>query len=295
MTTSLLLTPELRQRLEGVVGRPLLAVRAVEGGYTPALRLVLSLAGGASVFIKIATDADTATALRREHHVYASLSGPFLPAFLGWDDDGEQPLLVLEDLSAGFWPPPWNEARLRGVVAALEELWQRELEEVPCLETFGALARGWERIAADPEPFLSLGVADESWLQAALPALLAIDGEAVLRGESLLHMDVRSDNLCFVDERTVLVDWNWVCAGNPAVDLGAWLPSLELQGGPAPEALLPDAGDVAALLSGFWATQAPLPPLAHAPHLREMQRKVLAESALPWAIRALGLPPLHGS
>jgi len=50
--------------------------------------------------------------LRREYHVYSRLVAPFLPRLLAWDDDGVRPLLILENLSAGFWPPPWTRARI---------------------------------------------------------------------------------------------------------------------------------------------------------------------------------------
>ncbi|MDX1665196.1 MAG: phosphotransferase, partial [Candidatus Promineifilaceae bacterium] len=156
------------------------------------------------------------------------------------------------------------------------------------------LAHGWEAVANDPAPFLSLGIVSQNWLEAALPSLLAIDGKAVLRGESLLHLDVRSDNICFLNNRTLLVDWNRACTGNPVFDLGASLPTVEVQGGPPPETLLPDGREIAALVSGYWASQAGLPPFPGASEVRGLQRRVLAESALPWAVRALKLPPLDG-
>jgi hypothetical protein len=36
---------------------------------------------------------------------------------------------------------------------------------------------------------------------------------------------VRSDNLCFVDGRTVLVDWNLACTGDGCFDVAFWLPA----------------------------------------------------------------------
>ena len=53
---------------------------------------------------------------------------------------------------------------------------------------------------------------------------------------------MRSDNLCFVGGRAVLVDWNWASLANPALDVAAWLPSLRVEGGPQPWEVLPDAG-----------------------------------------------------
>jgi Ser/Thr protein kinase RdoA (MazF antagonist) len=102
-------------------------------------------------------------------------------------------------------------------------------------------------------------------------------------------MDVRSDNLCVRGARAVLVDWNWACRGNASFDLAAWLPSLHAEGGPAPEAIMPEAGAFAALLAGYFCAHAPRPPLPLAPHVRPLQL-AQARTALPWAARAMGLP-----
>jgi len=123
--------------------------------------------------------------------------------------------------------------------------------------------------------------------------LLAIDGKQVLRGNALTHTDVRSDNLCFLGDRVVLVDWNWTRRGHPAADLAFWLPSLENEGGPAPESILPESGSFAALISGYLAARAGLPIITDAPLVRKVQLEQL-HSALPWAVRTLGLPPLDG-
>jgi hypothetical protein len=89
----------------------------------------------------------------------------------------------------------------------------------------------------------------------------------------------------------VFVDWNLACRSNARLDLGFWLPSLQFEGGPAPEAILPDAPEVAAWVAGFFAARAGLPEVPDAPRVRLVQRQQLA-TALPWAIRALELPPL---
>jgi hypothetical protein len=108
-----------------------------------------------------------------------------------------------------------------------------------------------------------------------------------------VHFDVRSDNLCFLDDRCILIDWNFACRGNGDVNIATWLPSLEAEGGPRPESILPDAREFAASMSGYWAWRAGQPPPANAPHLRQVQLAQL-RSALAWAIRELGLPPVDG-
>ena len=63
----------------------------------------------------------------------------------------------------------------------------------------------------EPAPFLRLGLCSAAWLVHTIPALVAAEAGAQLVGEELVHCDVRSDNLCFVGDRVVFVDWNWAC------------------------------------------------------------------------------------
>ena len=150
---------------------------------------------------------------------------------------------------------------------------------------------GWSLVADDPTPFLSLGLCPAEWLKAALPALLSAELDTPLEGDELVHLDVRSDNLCFANGRVLLVDWNLACRANGLLDVAFWLPSLEAEGGPRPETVAPETSVFAAAISGFFAARAGLPLIEHAPFVRRVQDQQL-RTALPWAIRALDLPPL---
>ena len=215
-----------------------------------------------------------------------------MPKHIGWDDDQSNPILLLEDLSQAFWPPPWNEGQIQQVLDALSLVWESSLPNIPFLTDTPHIWNGWQQVAENPVPFLSLGLATKTWLEQALPVLLEIDGRDVVDGRSLLHADLRSDNICFRQGQAIFVDWNLVCIGNPKVDLGFWLPSLEAEGGPPPEQLLPNSGEIAALVSGFFAARAGLPQIPDAPRVRHIQL-VQLKTALPWAIRVLSLPPLN--
>ena len=108
-----------------------------------------------------------------------------------------------------------------------------------------------------------------------------------------MHFDVRSDNLCIRDGRAVLVDWNFACVGNPLADVACWFPSLHAEGGPAPEEIVPDgAAELAALLAGYFGVARRPAGDPRSPHVRTLQLRQ-ARTALPWAARALGLPPLR--
>jgi Ser/Thr protein kinase RdoA (MazF antagonist) len=244
------------------------------------------------MFVKGATDAPTAAWLRTEHLVYSQGPASFLPAMLGWDDDGTHPFLVLEDLSAGAWQVPWTLSRVTQVLDTLGQVAAtRTLAGLRALEDQRAVLSGWARVQQAPAPFLRLGLCSAAWLARSIDALVAAEAVAPLAGDDLVHGDVRSDNICFLGQRVVLVDWNWACRGNAAVDVAAWLPSLRLEGGPLPDTILPEHPSLAALISGYFAVHAGLPAEQASPRIRALQLAQL-RVALPWAGRSLGLPPL---
>jgi hypothetical protein len=260
------------------------------GGYTLMEHWLVELEDGTRAFAKVAVDEPTAGFLRDEHRVYSQLEGSFLPAFLGWDDDGKRPILLLEDLTEEHWPPPWREGDVEAVLAALDDIHSTAPPPgLPrlTLEEFHT----WREVEADPAPFLSLGLVSAGWFERALPQLLDATDRCVVEGDAFLHLDTRSDNVCIRDGRALVVDWNWAQTGNPAVDVAFWLPSLFAEGGPPPAQVQPDAGDFTALVSGFFAPIAGLPPPDGAPTVRPLQLAQL-KVALPWAVDVLGLPPL---
>ena len=247
-------------RIGHLAGKRAVGFRRARRGYTPAERWIVALADGSRVFAKIGVDRMTSDSLRTEQRVYAALEGDFMPQVRAWDD-GARPLLLLEDLSACRWPPPWDTADVDRVLAALARLRDADPGGVlPALSVADPdLAGSWRRVAASPARFLSLGLATAGWL----------------RGSALL------------------VDWNLAVLAHPDLDLAFWLPSLHAEGGPAPEEILPAAAPLAAVISGFFAERAGKPPIATAPGVRRVQRQQL-RTALPWAARALGLAPLDG-
>jgi hypothetical protein len=242
-----------------------------------------------SAFVKIGATELTANWIRIEHRNYAALDGWFLPRVLGFDDDGVRPALALEDLSDAAWPPPWTVERVAGVLEALEAIATtpppRQLLDVPI-----AWNASWHTVEADPAAFLALGLCSAAWLHRSLPALIAAAERATVAGTSVVHLDVRSDNLCFRHGRAILIDWNHAAVGNAKLDVAFWLPSLHSEGGPAPEQVLPGVPELAALVAGFFCGHAGGGPLPDAPHVRPLQLRQ-ARVALPWAARELELEP----
>lgn len=248
----------------------------------------MELADGRSVFVKSAAAPNLADWIRREHEVYTSLSGSFIPHLEGFDDDSVRPVLAIEDLGEADWSVRWDDERVQAVLDAVAEIAaSTPPPNTPTVrESHSEMWERWHAVAADPAPFLSTGVRDAAWLERSLPLLLDVVATAPVDGDELCHFDVRSDNMCFRDGKAVLVDWNWCSRANTRVDLVAWLPSLRVEGGPPPWEVLPDAGELAAFVSGIWAAVAGLPPPETAPSVRAVQRRQLAV-ALDWVDREL--------
>ncbi|HUS61500.1 MAG TPA: hypothetical protein VMY34_04830 [Acidimicrobiales bacterium] len=283
---------ELRERVEAVVGQRVVAVEEIAGagGYTPALRRVAALADGSTVFVKAAVTDTTAAWIATEHAAYRALTGaPYLASYLG----GDEQVLVLEDLRSAWWPTPWRPGDIELALALLDEVAATPVPSwVPAAQEMDVnLHHGWSTVADDPRPFLSLELCDERWLAHAMPALASAAERAPIEGDALLHFDFRSDNICIRDGRALLVDWNLLCRGNPMLDQAFFAESLTVEGGPPPWDLLPAAPPgIVSVLAGFFAARAPGPPLPRSPRVRSMQLAQL-RICLPWAARALGLPP----
>lgn len=279
-------------RVRLAVGTPVGSAEPVlDRGYSNNRRWVARLADGRPVFVKHAADEATAQWLRREYAMYQQLDGALRAEVLGWHDDGVLPVLVLEDLSDCVWPPPWTPDRVDAVRATLDELARHPVPDgLPPASRSNCASGGWPEVARDPAPFLALRLCSAGWLERALPTLLEAASPTLLDGPTLLHLDVRSDNLCLRGSRALLVDWNLAAVGNPEFDLAFWLPSLSMEGGPDPESVArPDPG-VVALVAGFFASRASLPVIPGLPRVRDVQQRQL-RVALPWAARTLGLPP----
>jgi hypothetical protein len=285
---------ELIERVQKVVGQAVLSLRDVPGagGYTPVLRRIAELEDGSTVFVKASIDDETTGWIQAERAAYELLGErSFLPRFGGGDDEG---LLVLEDLRHGYWPTPWREGDVGRVFALLDEIASapvpsgtRRLTEMP-----DVLPACWSEVSADPRAFLDLGACSPEWFESALQALVRAEDSATLDGESIVHYDVRSDNVCLLDDRAVLVDWNFLCHGNPEIDRVFFAQTVTVEGGPPPWEMHPEADPaLVAAAAGFFAVRAPGPPIPTAPAVRGLQRAQL-EVCLAWSARLLDLPPV---
>ena len=291
----------VRKAVEAGVGSSVVASATQPGGFSPGCASRLGLADGRSVFVKAVgsePNPDSPGFHRIEAHVTASLP-PETPApkLLFAHDDGDWVALVFEDVDGHEPELPWRRDELGRVLAALTELSRAltpaPIEAPPLTERYGELFRGWRTLAAEEPAGL------DSWPAERLDALaeLEADWEEASAGETLLHADVRADNVLLTPDRVVFVDWPHVCLGAAWVDLLAFLPSVAMQAGPKPWELFDDhplARDadparvdaVLAALAGFFVHRSTLPPPPGLPTLREFQRAQGAES-LAWLRRRL--------
>jgi phosphotransferase family enzyme len=245
--------------------------RPAATGYTRADKWLASLSDGRRVFVKTGQDVE------REGRLLEELEAPFMPALHGWSPGGEEAVLVLEDLSAAIWPPPYPDDTmplfdaLTGAAALSAPDWLRPI--APHDE------ESWKAVVADPEPFLELGLCSRAWLERAAPELLAAEQHAEFEGAGLVHFDVWSGNVCFTERGAVLVDWALARRGNPSLDVAFALLSVRAEGGMRPAAMeLDDEPAWAAYLSGSFAARAPL-PLPTGPSRDRLSKKTSAATS----------------
>jgi hypothetical protein len=262
----------LLDRVGDMLGKRPVSWRRTTGGYSRAHRWIVGFEDASSCFMKAGASEFTAGAIRAEFDkVYSQIDAEFLAGVIAYEDDAASPLLLLEDLSRGHWPPPWSAKHVRQVLDALSLV--HAIEPPSPLQAFDREKwldeASWRTVGPDPLPFLSLGLCTEGWLNRALPVLMDAADNALCDGNSFLHLDVRSDNLCLLGTRTVLVDWNWATTGNALLDAAFWLPSLSAEGGPIPEAVMPGQPELA---SSYPGTSRRKPACRQSPRLLESGR-----------------------
>jgi aminoglycoside phosphotransferase (APT) family kinase protein len=292
----------VRRAIEDVLGAPVVAARTQPGGFSPGLAARLVLADGRRAFAKAVgreRNEEAPEFHRREAAVLAGLpAGLPVPRLLGSYDDGDWVALVVEDVDGVPPAEPWRPAELARVVDAMGELaaalTPSPIAAPPIATLDDDQFCGWRALAAEPGLAAPLG-AD---VVARLDELAAIEATWVsaATGDTLVHGDLRADNVLLTPERVVFVDWPHARTGAPWLDLLFLLPSAAATG-TDPEAVWarhpparnadPDAVTaVLVALTGFFLHRSVLPPPRNVERVREFQR-VQGEAALRWVQRRL--------
>jgi len=224
-----------------------------------------------------------------------------VPRFLASHDDGDWVALAFEAVPGRPPRHPWESAELTMVTEALSSL-HRDLtpSPLPSLTPLPEYVRnmfgGW----ADLATMDALPAGLDQWACDHLERLAELESPwpAACEGPTLLHGDVRADNVLLAEGNVVFVDWPHAAVGTPVFDVIAWAPSVVLEGGPPPEELLarhvapltvdPDVITVLlAAVAGFFVERSLRPPPAGLPTIRPFQA-AQGEVALAWLRRRTG-------
>jgi hypothetical protein len=277
------LPPTVRAAIEEQCGAPVATATSQTSGFTPGFASVLECTDGARHFVKAAsTKAQRmfADAYREEARKLAALPAGTPAPPLRWTLEVDD-WFALSTEYVDARPPsrPWREDELRlcldTLAAAAPALTPPpdELELPHASEEFAAWPAYWEHLRATRTDLPHLD-------EAAALAGRYVDAMA---GQTLVHTDVRDDNLLLTtDGRALLCDWNWPMVG------AAWLDSLFLLIGPRGDGLdveaviaghpllsvvpAEDVDIVLALVIGYFLKSAddPVPPTS--PFIRDAQR-----------------------
>jgi hypothetical protein len=293
------LPAQVRAGVEDLLGGAVVEAAGQPGGFSPGVADRVRTASGRRAFVKasgVDLNATTVELHRREGRVVAALPpGVPAPGLLGVYDDGRWVALVLRDVPGRHPRTPWEPAELSAVLAALDDLAARctpapELSVPPrplgASEIISGGARAWRRLAtADLDP----------WAAANLDLLTALADEAapLLAGDTLVHLDIRADNL-LVDPagRVTIVDWPYATTGPRWLDTLLLALNVRLHGGRDADALLARAPVAAGVeprvftavlagMAGSFADISRRPPPPGIPTVRAFQR-LHAEVLLDW-------------
>lgn len=229
----------VRARIEDEIG-PVTSVEVKHSGFSPGVAAVVSRADGGQAFVK-AADEDafpiSASMHREEARILQAVDGiREIPRLLAAIEESGWMVLILEAVAGRHPHLPWRVEELDHVLEALAGLASRLTpapRELPLIgERLASAFDGWRRLRDDPTALAGFGLA---WPSAEIQRLAEIEEGWVdaAVGETLLHGDLRADQILVSEDGLHVVDWPHACVGAAWVDPLFLFPSVELQGGPA--------------------------------------------------------------
>jgi aminoglycoside phosphotransferase (APT) family kinase protein len=227
----------VRSAVEASLGSSIVEAVTQEGGYSPGAAARVRLATGRRAFVKaLSVDLHSASVALYRNEAAAMPHLPSdlpVPRLLDVHDDGEWVALVFEDVDGRHPEIPWQQDQLDRVIAAIADLgaaldpspWSR----APTFaDVNSGVMRAWRAFATSPPADLDPSVR----LMLHRLADDGVDLDEVVRGDALLHNDIRSDNILLTPEgRVVFVDWGMPCKGAVWLDLMMFAFTAEYQGG----------------------------------------------------------------
>ena len=297
------LPERVRAATEAWLGSPVASATTQPTGFSPGVAARLACADGRRYFVKAVSAEPNPTSPayhRREARIVGALPATTpVPRLLWTYDDGDWVLLVFEDVAGTHPAEPWRDDELARVLAAMAEVAALLTPSPIRTRTAGdLLARdicSWRRLLAAPPEAL------DPWSRRHLPRLAELDARApaAIAGDTLVHFDIRGDNVLLAADRVVVLDWPHASIGAAWADLVCFAPSVAMQGGPAPAELarryppiaaaaVADVDAVLAAVAGFFTARALEPPPPGLPTLRPFQA-AQAEVARAWLAERLHL------
>ena len=298
------LPARIRERVEAIVGGPVVRAVSQAGGFSPGTADRVVTADGRRAFVKAVSTAINVRSVelaRAEAHVTARLPAAApVPRLLGSIDDGEWVVLVHEDVEGRHPRTPWVVGEIRATVRALRKLASSltpsPVAGVPrAADHLAPQFAGWDLLAADrPDDLDPWVVAHLAELRAAAARGLA----AIAAGSTLAHCDVRADNLLVrPDGSVVVVDWPYGSVGPAWLDTVLLAMNVLVHGGPGDRLLAGVdprvATDVIAGVTGGYLERS-RQPSPGIPHVRAFQR-AQADAVLPWLRERLRLDRQMGA
>ena len=298
----------LRDKVEARLGGRVAEAVTQPGGFSPGVATRLRLADGRRAFVKAVgpePNPDSPGIHRGEARVMAALPRAAPAPRLLWSLDRRGWVaLAFEDVDGAHPGLPWRPGELRRVLAMLTGMAGVLTPAPPGMPRIGDRLedgfRGWRRLAAAHAAGADDLASLDPWAVRHLDRLADLEAgwPQATEGRTLLHSDLRADNLLLTPTRVVAVDWPWACVGAAWVDLLLLLPSVTMQGGPDPEATFAvhpvaagaDPRAVTAALAawaGFLVEGSRQPPPPGLPTLRIFQLG-LGLVAVDWLRRRTG-------
>ena len=295
----------VRAAIEEICGCPVVEARTQPGGFSPGVAARVVCADQTRHFVKaVSAEANPRSVeIHRQEAAVLTALDPIIAArdlpvarLRGTVDQPPWMALVLQDIEGRHPAEPWRMDELSRVVEALGRLGEALTPAPIAVETVGEHYErpfsGWRRLARSAESAPPDGL--DPWAREHLGELAALEATWAehTAGDTLLHTDVRADNLLLTDGDVFFVDWPYACRGAAFVDHVFFAPSVAMQGGPELDELLAmspvgrtaDPGDVAAVLcavAGYLVYQSLRPPPPGLPTVRAFQAAQAAVS-LRW-------------
>lgn len=277
------LPPQIRALIEDRCGSSVVTAESQTSGFTPGFASVLTCEDGTNHFVKAASvraQRQFADAYREEARKLTALpAGAPAPRLLWTSDADDWVVLGLEHVESRQPHRPWRASDLDLVLDALDSMAELLTPPPPGMslssfaDEFASFPGYWEEVRRWRPDLHHLDDAAE----------LAAGYAEASAGTTLVHTDVRDDNVLVRPDDTVLLcDWNFPCVGASWLDtvfmlIGPRGDGLDVETVLAERRLTRDAPPeqidaILALLTGYFFRQCeqPVPPTS--PHLRELQR-----------------------